>query len=157
MVVDIMLWRRRGSKMLATSENKKEFSELGVLIEDMKNYLSHVEQGCQELSTMFHEANKLKPMEMLTQIMEGLGYYQKLLKSAAIFLTIDFSTILWEKTSISSLLDRICQVFTGIFQAVENEDYSLLTDLIEYDLIPVISISHGMLEVVQGLYEERII
>lgn len=143
--------------MLVMSENENEYGELGVLLEEMKGYLHNVEQGCQELPDMFHEVDKSQPMEKLTQIMEGLGYYQKLLKSAAVYLTIDFSVILWEKDSISSLFDKICHTFADIFQAADNEDYSLLMDLIEYDLIPVVSISYGILGVVQRIYEERTI
>lgn len=143
--------------MEPVSEDKKQFDELGVLLKEMKDYLSNLEPGCQELSVKFHEADKSQALENLTQIMEGLNFYQKLLKSAAIVLTIDFSEILYEKLSVSSLLDQLCQTFASIFEATENEDFSLLTDIIEYDLIPAIAISQGMLAVVQVRYEERVI
>jgi hypothetical protein len=137
-------------------ENKKEFEELGVLLNDMKIYLYNIGQGCQELSVMFHTVDKSQPLEILTQIMEGLEYYQKLLKSTAVLLTIDFSEPLCEEMSVSSLFDHLCQIFTSIVEATENEDYSLLTDLIEYDLVPGICISQEILAVVQGRYEERV-
>jgi hypothetical protein len=142
--------------MQAASESKEQFEELGILLEDMKNYLHNVEQGCQELLVMFHTTDKSQPLEILTQIMEGLEYYQKLLKSAVILLTIDLSEPLYEKLSASSLFDYLSQVFISVVEATENEDYSLLTDIIEYDLIPAICISQEMLTVVLGRYEERV-
>jgi hypothetical protein len=143
--------------MQAVNESKKQVDELGPLLKDMQIYLQKFEQGCQELPIQFHGANKSQPLEILIKVMEGLSYYQKLLKSAAILLSIDFSEILYEKMSVSSLLDQLCQNFNLILEAAQNEDYSLLTDLIEYDLLSDISISQGVLEMVQRRYEERII
>ena len=143
--------------MELVSESKKQFDELGIVLKDMKDYLRNLELGCQELSVKFHEADKSQPIESLTQVMEGLNYYQKLLKSATIVLDIDFSENLHEKVSVASLFDRLGQIFTSIFEATENEDFSLLTDIIEYDLIPVISISQEVLGIMQERYEERVI
>jgi hypothetical protein len=143
--------------MQAVDESKKQVDELGPLLKDMEDYLDKFEQGCLQLPIQFHADNKSQPLEILTQIMEGLSYYQKLLKSAAILLSIDFSEILCEKMSVSSLLDQLCQNFTSILEAAQNEDYSLLTDIIEYDLLSDIYIAKGMLAKVQRRYEERII
>lgn len=141
--------------MQAGIDSKKQLDELGPLLEDMKSYLFKVEQGCQELSIGLQIGDKFKTMEILIQIMEGLSYYQKLIKSAVMLLTIDFSEILCEEKSISLLFGHLGQIFASIFEATENEDYSLLTDIIEYDLIPAITTSQGILGVVQGRYEER--
>lgn len=143
--------------MELVSESKTQFDELGTVLKDMKDYLLNLELGCQELSVKFHEADKSQPIENLTQVMEGLNYYQKLLKLATILLDIDFSENLHEKISVASLFDQLGQIFTSIFEATENEDFSLLTDIIEYDLIPVISISQEVLGIMQERYEERVI
>ncbi|MBP2657531.1 MAG: hypothetical protein H6Q69_563 [Firmicutes bacterium] len=142
--------------MQAVIDSKKQLDELGTLLEDMKSYLSRVEQGCQELPMCLQVGDKFKPLETLTQIMEGLSYYQKLIKSAAVLLAVDFSEILCDEMSISSLFDHLGQIFANIFEAAENEDYSLLTDIIEYDLMPAICSSQGILVVVQGRCEERV-
>jgi hypothetical protein len=136
--------------------SERQFEELGATLADMKNYLYNVAQGCQELPAMFHTVDKSQSLETLTQIMEGVDYYQKLLKSAAIILTIDFSEVLYEEMSVSLLFAHLRQVFSDIMEAVENEDYSLLTDVAEYDLAPAIVIAQGMLAMVQERYEERV-
>jgi hypothetical protein len=141
--------------MQVIMDSKKQLDELGLLLEDMKGYLVKVEQGCQELPVGFQAGDKSKPLEILTQIIEGLSYYQKLLKSAAVLLNINFSEHIYESMSISSLFDQFYQIFTNLFEAAENQDYSLLTDLIEYDLIPIISSSQQLLAVVQAQYKER--
>ncbi|GMB01696.1 hypothetical protein [Pelosinus sp. IPA-1] len=146
--------KMQGTKKI---ESEKQFEELGGLLSDMENYLYKVAQGSQELSVTLHGVDRLQSLEMLTRIMEGLDCYQKLLKSAAVLLTIDFSEPLYEETTVLLLFDQLCQVFTSIVEATESEDYSLLADLIEYDLVPVIRISQGMLGVVQERYKERAI
>lgn len=143
--------------MEPVNKNKQQFDELGTSLKDMEDYLRNLEPGCQELLVKFQSTDKSQPLEILTQIMEGLNYYQKLLKSAAVLLAIDLSETLYEKISVSSVLDQLCQIFANIFEAAENEDYSLLTDIVEYDLIPAIAISQKMLGIVQIRYEERVI
>lgn len=135
--------------------SEKQFEELGASLEDMKNYLYNVAQGCQELPAMFHGGDKSQSLETLAQILEGVEYYQKLLKSAAILLTIDFSEVLYENLSISLFFSHLCQIFSSVMEAVENEDYSLLTDVIEYDLVPAIAAAQGIMAKVQERYEER--
>lgn len=144
--------------MQTANENAREgqFEELGAALVEMKHYLYNLEQGSQELSAMFHRGDQPQSLEALTQIMEGVEYYQKLLRSAAIFLMVDFSEVLYEEMSVSLLFAHLRQVFSGIMEAVENEDYSLLTDVVEYDLVPAIAIAQGMLAIVQGRYEERV-
>jgi hypothetical protein len=137
--------------------SEKQFNELGTLLIDMKEYLCKFEKSCQQLPVGFHEADRSQALETLMQIMEGLNYYQKLVKSAAVLLTIDFSETLCKDVSVASLLEQICQIFNSILEAAENEDYSLLTDIIEYDLIPVISVSLELLVILQERYEERAI
>ncbi|AJQ26079.1 hypothetical protein [Pelosinus fermentans] len=137
--------------------SEKQFNELGTLLDDMKEYLCKFEKNCQQLPIEFHEADRSQALETLTQIMEGLNYYQKLVKSAAVLLTIDLSEVLYKDVSVASLLEQLCQIFASILEAAENEDYSLLTDIIEYDLIPAISISHELLVILQERYEERAI
>ena len=143
--------------MQAVNESNNQVDELDVLLEDMKGYLNKFETGCQELIVMFHGDDKAQSLEMLTQILEGLHYYQKLVKSAAVLLSIDLSESLYKETSILSLFDQLCQLFNCIFEAAENGDYSLLADIIEYDLIPAIGTSQELLTVVQRRYEERVI
>ncbi|EIW20917.1 MULTISPECIES: hypothetical protein [Pelosinus] len=143
--------------MQAVIDNKKHLEELGPLLEDMRDYLAKLEQGCQDLPIGLHAEDKSKPLEVLAQIVEGVSYYQKLLKSAAVLLEIDFSEVLCKNISIASLFDQLCEIFTSIFEAAESQDYSLLTDLIEYDLVPAISISQQIVAVVQIRHKERIV
>lgn len=142
--------------MQPVSTSEKQFEELGTLMEDMKEYLLRLEMGCRDLSILLGGTDIAKPLEMLTQIMDGLNYYLKLLKSAAALLTIDLSENLCETMSISALFDHLSKIYANILESIENEDYSLLMDLTEYDLLPAICISQGILVVVQERYQERV-
>lgn len=138
------------------TENINQLNELGTLLEEMDEYLQKLDQGCQDLIVKFYITDQSESIEKLIFILEGLNYYQKLLKSAAVLLVIDFSEILWEESSISSLISQLCQVISSISEATENEDYSLLVDLIEYDLVPVVASSQKMLEIIQGRYKGKV-
>ncbi|OAM92849.1 hypothetical protein SAMN04515679_0920 [Pelosinus fermentans] len=143
--------------MQVVNEKESHLDGLGVLLEDMRKYLHIVEQGCRDFSTQFQQADNSLPLISLTQMIEGLGYYQKLLKSSAVLLNINLAEFLYENSSISSLIDQLSKIFTEILEAVENKDYTLVTDLIEYDLLSAISISQEFLVIVQKRCEERVI
>jgi hypothetical protein len=143
-------------KMQPVMESEKQFSELGILLGDMKSYLKKLEKGCKELSNILHLPDKSQSMGDLVKILEGVCYFQKLLKSAMVLVEIDFSEKLYKEKTVFLLFDELSQIFASILEATENEDYSLLTDLIEYDLLPAIGISQEVMEVVQGRHSERV-
>ncbi|VBB05549.1 Hypothetical protein LUCI_0759, partial [Lucifera butyrica] len=61
-----------------------------------------------------------------------------------------------ENLSVSVILTAVPRIFGGICQAMENKDYSLLADLVEYDLMPLIQTAQTVLIAVQQRYAERI-
>jgi hypothetical protein len=129
---------------------------LASTMQEMQEYLLRWTQECEILPEDFQSEDKSQPLDALSKILEGLGYYLKLLQSAATLLAIDQTEILWEKTSVSSLLADLQNVFAGIYEAAESEDYSLVTDLTEYDLLPALHTAQQLLKVIQQRYTERV-
>jgi hypothetical protein len=142
--------------MQSTDELKHLTETLAEIMVDMSSYLDRLERGCEGLSGAFLEEDKALPLDALSQIMEGLSYYQKMLLTAADLLAIDMDEELGEKISITTLNGNLLQTFSGIFEAVESEDYSMADDLVGYDLLPVIRGAQQILKAVQQRYLERV-
>lgn len=138
------------------TENKQQLQNLDSTIGEMQNYLCRLEQGCEELPDAIHAADKSQLLDQLAQVMEGIGYYQKLLHYAVVLLTIDCAEELWENVSVASLNDELHRILSGICDAAESQDYSMLADFAEYDLLPAIRAAQGLLSAIQRGYMGRI-
>lgn len=132
----------------------ERLKSLDGVLKDMQGYLLRLEQGCASLPLGTRTNNK-EFLEKLVQIMEGMAYFQKLLISAGVLLHVAPDEELSGTASIASYSTKLCGILDGIYQATENEDYSLAADLAEYDLSAAIQLAQSLLTVLQGRYAER--
>ena len=139
---------------MATND-KEQYLMLANTMEEMQKYLSKWQEACEILPEEFQNEEKFYPMEKLSTILDGLTYYLKLLETAGNLLLIDQTAAIWEKVSILSMAADIHNFSTGIFAAAENEDYSLVADLVEYELLPLISVAQQLLKAIQQCCTER--
>ncbi|MDR3562378.1 MAG: hypothetical protein P4N59_13235 [Negativicutes bacterium] len=141
---------------MQTANDINQFATLGNALTEMEDYLNGIEQGCTKLPDAFHTEDKSQPIERTAQLLEGLVCCQKLFHSAAALLGINPSGGLWEQASVSSFASDLNRTCVEIYDATENEDFSLLADLVEYDLPSVIHTAHELLMAVQQCYRERV-
>ena len=123
-------------------EEKTQIDELIKALSDMSIYLERLEHGPARVVEPLYN-NKAAAMESLLQIIEGLGYCSQLFQSATILLAIDISK---EPFSLTTFNAELSSFLENLDQATINEDYSLLSDLIEYDLITVIHSAQELLK-----------
>ena len=140
---------------MTEEERKQQLVNLQNALDEMREYLQKLEKGCMALPMGAHSNNK-ELLDKLFQIMEGMDYYQKLLKSAAVLLEINFSEPLYGQTSIASFDDELAGIFENICNAAESEDYSLVSDLTEYDLVPAIQTAQVLMTPLQERSKERV-
>lgn len=142
--------------MGTVDETAKQIEVLASTMEDMRDYLGRLAQGCEELPAVFQSGEKKQAMETLAQIVEGLGYYQQLLPPIVQFLSVGESEEMGANLSISSVNGELGRSLTEVYDAVESEDYSLVADLVEYELCSVIQTARNLLEAIQQRYLERV-
>ncbi len=142
---------------MSITVEQQQLNDLAHTLEDMSGYICRLEQGCAALPAAFLAEDKSQPLGNLSHILEGIGYYHKLLQSAIVLLAIDPMEDLLNNISVCSFTEEIHRTFTSVFQAAEGEDYSLVADLIEYDLIPVVHTARQLLEVMLHRYTERVV
>ena len=87
-----------------------------------KNYMERLIPGIDNISEKFINGEK-EAMEDLLDVVEGIQYISKVLKLIEI------------KENIIEFLNSY---LNEIINAIENEDYILIGDLMKYELIPVL-------------------
>lgn len=130
--------------MLLSTEKGQENTLIAALCE-MDMYLQRLELGCTEISEVLH-TKRSEALEQLMNIVEGLGFCLRLFESARVLLGIN------AKTEFQTLLSK---AYTDLDQSISDQDFSLLADLVEYDLTSVIQSGQQELQVYLQACSER--
>lgn len=131
-------------------EENAQISQLAAALADMGLYLKRLEEGCAQIAETFYE-NKASAIDRLAQILEGLGYCSQLVHSAITLLALDAAS---DELSTATFNDGLALFIKNLDQAAISEDYSLLADLIEYDLPTVIYNGQELLKNLQQYCSE---
>lgn len=94
-------------------------------LKDSREYLDKLILGIEEVSRLIQEGNEILGIKKLIPIFDGIEYI-----SNAVSLTKDI-----QKEKIE--LDDLNEQLNEILEAFENEDYILIGDLLNYELLPV--------------------
>jgi hypothetical protein len=144
------MMRERGIAMTIPKKNSLQIDKLASVLVEMDGYLRNIERVYPTLQLDFQSEQWADTLEKLIKVMEGLDYCKKMFDSAVRSLRLDAAEDLCNGISITVFSDKLCNLFKQIDVAAENGDYSLLTDLAEYDMLPVIQEAIQLLTVLKA-------
>lgn len=114
-------------------------SPLELIIESMVEgveYLPKLCLGLRKSVTMFQQANIGEGIDIFQKSIDGLTWLNQLLRSIEIYWTESELNV--QGLSYQNQIERFDQVLRELLKAWENEDYILISDLLEYELIDVL-------------------
>lgn len=88
------------------------------------DYTGRLIEGINEAVDLFHEGMEGKALDLVIQIIDGLKWTME-----AITVTLDVQE---EAIDISEINDA----FNAMSEALENVDYVLIADVLEYEILP---------------------
>jgi hypothetical protein len=141
--------------MVKTEE--QQLAMLPEVLSGMNDYLQRIVPIHDEISLSLQLGDTARGLLTLSQVLEGLTYYGKMVESTAISLHIDRLQLLTKKDSLQSYLNDFVQLVQDIGAAMENEDYSLLADLAGYALPDLIQTAQELLAVLRQIYQEKVV
>ncbi|MCK4257415.1 MAG: hypothetical protein KAX49_00460 [Halanaerobiales bacterium] len=111
------------------------------LIESI-NYLPVLGEGLNESTNHFREGNISKGIIIFEQSIDGLNWLNHLLTGVKVYIVSD------ERFNIrcnnyQEDVEGFSQIIKELLLAWENEDYVLIADLVEYELIPNLDKCHN--------------
>ncbi|HMM19541.1 MAG TPA: hypothetical protein PKA10_02305 [Selenomonadales bacterium] len=142
--------------MANTVDQQQQLDTLASVLAGMQEYLPRLAQGCESLAGTLHAMDKAEALVTLSQIVEGMSYCPKLIQSATALLGIKVAEPLCGNISPASYIGDLCLIFNNINEATQNEDYSMIADLTEYDLLPAVQTAQELFAEIQKRSMERI-
>jgi hypothetical protein len=109
-------------------EYEKEYLEKQYeTIEMAKPYISKMKNGIQEAIKLFEEGKNSEAVEICSFIEEGSNWISEVAR-----LTKDLQSKELEETLLDSKIEELAEAY-------ENEDYTLMSDLLQYEILPIIT------------------
>lgn len=98
-------------------------------LQSAKEYLPHLESAGGDAAALLHEGREGEAFDLIARLVEGLQWYTEVLDSLGILLPDQSHRATERLAALSSVLD-------DLVRAWEGRNYTLLADLLEYELSP---------------------
>lgn len=101
--------------------------------------------GARQVATLFRQADDSEALELFQDLLDVTRDFMGMIST----LRTEFS--MQDNAQFESNVGRISDLLSEMTEVLENEDWILLADLLEYEFLPV---CEGWKQVVQGLRED---
>ena len=110
------------------NDKKKE------ILESANEYLDNLKNGVESIFNLIQESKEREAIELIPQVAEGMQWIDQVLTATKDLLNIDEG------------LGIVNQYIEEISEALDNEDYILVGDLFNYEILPVLEEVHGKIK-----------
>ncbi len=132
--------------------------DLADMVRDTMGYSDrHLELLCHETektATMFRLGEELEAQERLGICISGLQWFLKALSALRGMMKLDFNSLPLKDTTVEAGLEEFVPVVENLLEAQSDGDVILLADLLEYEMIPRLTLWRSALpELEENLYK----
>lgn len=113
-------------------------------------YLDLLIKGAEKISELFRVADETEANDHYVEYLENLQLFLQMIAQCTEVLHLDLSAIPFQKATVKDEVQKLSGVIDQMRKVQENEDWVMLADLLEYELIPLLKEWNGILALLQG-------
>lgn len=95
-------------------------------------------QAAEKVSELFRIADEAEANEHYAQLLESLRLFLHVVDQVKEILNLDLSAIAFENDTVEQRFEKLSEVINEMLKVQEEEDWIMLADLIEYELMPLL-------------------
>ena len=95
-------------------------------------------KGAEKISELFRIADETEANEHYSEYLENLRLFIKMVAESKEALRLNFSAIPFQNATVEDEVQKLSNVMDQMLKVQENEDWVMLADLLEYELIPLL-------------------
>lgn len=97
-------------------------------------YLFNLRNGVEETVTLFEQEQYSKACNMVASIADGIEYIEKIISLTKNVLIKELDN------------NKLNNILNDIVKAIENEDFVLVGDLLNYEILPILQEIHNVIQ-----------
>jgi len=106
-------------------------------------------RGAEKISELFRIADETEANEHYVEYLENLRLFVQMIAQCKEALHLDLSAIPFQKATVEDEVQKLSNMMDQMLKVQENEDWVMLADLLEYELIPLLKEWNEILPVLQ--------
>ncbi len=107
-------------------------------LEDGVGQLDLMIRGAEKVSELFRIADETEANEHYAQLLETLRLFIRMVAEVKETLNLDLSVIAFQNGTVEQRFQRLSEIMDKMLKVQEEEDWIMLADLIEYELVPLL-------------------
>jgi len=104
---------------------------------DAKDYLEKLNPGIEKTAELFRVGEESAAHEKYGLCLEGINWFIQVLEGARQVLGLDYKQMLFKGVSVQSHRENLDQIIREMSNSQSDQDWVLLSDLLEYELLPI--------------------
>ena len=95
-------------------------------------------RGAEKISELFRIADETEANEHYVEYLENLRLFVQMVAESKEALHLNLSAIPFQKATVEDEVQKLSNMMDQMLKVQENEDWVMLADLLEYELIPLL-------------------
>lgn len=108
-------------------------------------FLRTISQALGKVAEMFRVNDEREASEQYLRSLDSLQLFLQVLSISREVLGLDFDTIMYQGLSLEKRMERLSSLVQEMLNSQQREDWVLLADLLQYDLIAELAIWEGVM------------
>jgi len=105
-------------------------------IANAQGYLQKLIPGIQKASDLFRSGSEQEANKFFINIIDGMDWFSQVVDSIAKAVDFESDTITFDGKSFQDRQDHLVEMTRQMVEANQNQDWVLLADLLEYEILP---------------------
>ncbi len=106
-------------------------------LSDAKDYLEKLNPGIEQTAELFRVGEDAKAHGQYGLCMDGINWFIQIVEGARQVMGLDYGSIFFNKVSVQSYMENLEHNIREMWNAQQEEDWIMLSDLLEYELLPM--------------------
>lgn len=119
-------------------------------LNNAQNYLSTIAVSSQKVAELFRTSDEREASEHYLRTLDSLQLFMQVLATTRDALDLDFTQTLADGTWPEMHLERLLALVKEMLAAQEEQDWILLADLLQYDLVEALNQWQEIIPVING-------
>ena len=119
-------------------------------ISDAINYLGNLNPGIKKTADLFRVGEEATAHVQYGLCVEGINWFLQVLEGVRQVTGLDYQQIPFSGLPIQSHIEKLEQTIRGMWSAQSDKDWIMLSDLLEYELLPAMETWKEILPLMEG-------